>query len=128
MYNFYLIAIVVAIIILIILLTVIGIMIKSQNQKMAYPPTYSSCPDYWTIDGSNCMVPTGENAINNGYPSTVSDWTTTNGYVKNSNGNTEINFNDPSWLKNGQTAVCNQKAWANTNGILWSGVSNYNGC
>jgi hypothetical protein len=32
------------------------------------------------------------------------------------------------WTKNGMTAKCAQKMWANKYNILWDGVSNYNQC
>ena len=41
-----------------------------------------------------------------------------------------INFNDAGWgsLLQGQSSICALKNWANTNGIMWDGVSNYTGC
>jgi len=127
MESFYIIVLIIAIVCLIIILTVFGILLKRNNTNTQFPPSYSLCPDYWTIDGSNCVIPKGTNAVNTGYPTPVTDFTTTNGYVS-VNDNGEINFNDPSWSSNGLSATCNQKKWANANGILWSGISNYNGC
>ena len=128
MESFYIIVLVIAIVCLIITLTVFGILMKRDKTSALFPPSYSVCPDYWTVDGSNCVIPTGNNAVNSGFPTPITDWTTTNGYVVSANGNAEINFNHPSWASNGLSSTCNQKKWANTNGILWSGISNYNGC
>jgi hypothetical protein len=126
MESFYIIVLIIAIVCLIIMLTVFGILMKRDKTSVVFPPSYSVCPDYWSVDGSNCIIPT--NNINTGNPSPVTNWQTTNGYVVSSKGTPEINFNDPAWSNNGLSATCNQKKWANINGILWSGISNYNGC
>ena len=34
-----------------------------------------------------------------------------------------IDFSDPKWK-----GICDKKKWANENGIVWDGVSNYNSC
>ena len=34
-----------------------------------------------------------------------------------------IDFSNPAW-----TGVCDKKKWANENGIVWDGISNYNSC
>jgi len=38
-----------------------------------------------------------------------------------------IDFNDKGWMMKG-TEICSKKQWANTNGIVWDGVTNYNDC
>jgi hypothetical protein len=34
-----------------------------------------------------------------------------------------IDFNNNEW-----SGLCDKKTWANTNNIVWDGVSNYNNC
>jgi len=38
-----------------------------------------------------------------------------------------IDFNNKGWMMKG-TEMCSKKKWANSNGIIWDGVSNYNDC
>ena len=42
----------------------------------------------------------------------------------------QLNNNDSGWssLYPGKTARCAQQAWAIENGLVWDGVTNYNGC
>jgi len=39
-----------------------------------------------------------------------------------------IQFSDNGWTAGGKSSICTQKSWANTYGVVWDGVSNYNGC
>lgn len=117
--------IVVAVVIFIIIMTLIGILIQTANaQGGTYPPILNPCPDGWMVDGSsNCIIPSNINLGN------VSDFSTTAGYFVNPySGNQEINFADAGWTVNGITTQCNKKLWANTNGIVWDTISNYNQC
>ena len=98
-----------------------------------YPPTASSCPDYWqtvTTDPSSCMIPTATSR-NSGKIYDVAtglltlNSSTTYGFDNNSN---SINFSDHGWTKGGMNSACSQKAWANQYGVVWDGVSNFNSC
>jgi hypothetical protein len=122
---FYVIVLSVAVVLLIIILTFIGI--KMANNKTtegtnSFPPQYATCPDYWQVNSDGtCAIPAsgGRNygSINPNNPSPV-------GYDSSKK---SINFNASGWAATG-TSICNQKAWANSNGVTWDGVSNYNGC
>jgi hypothetical protein len=122
--QFYFIVLSVAVVFLIILLTIIGILLRKAQSTIPFPPTSYSCPDYWQVstDGSSCIVPqngainTGDNPINSN-----------NTYGYNSSNGT-VNFTDAGWAGSGSRAICQQKQWANQNGIIWNGVSNYNAC
>ena len=119
---FYIIVLSIASIILILLLTYVGINMKSSiNSSTTFPPTKSTCPDYWVADNSGCKIPadTARNA-----PTSINS-TGLPGYdsVRGS-----INFSDAGWSVGGMASVCAQKKWANQSGIVWDGVTNYNGC
>jgi hypothetical protein len=144
---FYLVVITVSIIILILSLTLIGLMMKNGTETQTFPPNTSQCPDRWIPDGSFCHF----NGVNHGTytpegkylkeGSTKYDYTSQNppptnnpvpyftygGDNKYSN-STTINSSDPLWNSNGLSLKCNQKKWANTYGIQWSGITQYNGC
>lgn len=135
METFYIIVPTIAVVILIIVLTYLGIKIKNAKAtSTSFPPIYNTCPDYWTVDATgNCVVPTSATAKNIGsFGNTVSGTVTipsgsTPGY---SNG--AINFfnsdGSSSWSINGMSPQCAMKYWSNQNGIVWDGISNYNGC
>lgn len=133
---FYLIVGSIAVVLLIVMLTYAGILMtynKKTTSSDPFPPSKSTCPDYWTAsqDLSYCMIP-GKTSRNIG---TIFDSktgvtnltvTSTPGYNQGS-GSDRINFNDTDWSKSG-TSTCNQKTWAKTYGVFWDGVTNYNGC
>jgi len=136
------------------------LMKKTGTSATVYPPITSTCPDYWQVDGSYCVVPHFQ-SLNTGTLYDMSGNLTipTSTYgVKQVNyadisGNfhhhdsyhhhdhhhgsknvlynplvTEINFTDSGWANGAVTNICNQKKWANLNGIVWDGVTNYNSC
>jgi hypothetical protein len=120
---FYMIAMAIAIIVLIIILTVIGVMLSYKN-TVSFPPSQNACPDYWTetVDNNGKIVCTIDQRNQGTFTSTSS----TPGYNAS---NQTINFKDPGWGNtDNSSATCSLKKWANTNYILWDGVSNYNGC
>jgi hypothetical protein len=132
---FHIIVLTVALVILILLLTFIGLLMSNQKNNLSYPPTYNTCPDYWSIstDGSNCIIPSYSSNLNIGLlysgPTTLnSSVSTTPGFTSitdaNNNVINQINFNNSKW----QGSVCNQKIWAVNNNIVWDGISNYNSC
>ena len=137
MEMFYKIIILIAIIFLILILTVIGILMAKKSNITTYPPVASQCPDYWTYDGSNCVVPnTGcpdsSGGVKDCQPNllngmSVATLTAVPGLktVKNPDKTTtySIDFQDAGWQ-----GTCGQMRWANKNNIVWDGVSNYNSC
>ena len=131
---FYIIVPTVAIIILIIILAYLGIQMKTVNAgSISYPPNYSSCPDYWTVTGNNCQAPSGTNAVNLGNFTTSNPMSSSNtpGFINP----TTVKFfgtdSGATWTtgsNTGLSAQCSMKKWANMYGIMWDGISNYNGC
>jgi hypothetical protein len=139
MEPFFKIFILVAAVVLIIVLTYIGIkMSYASKNNTVYPPNAGTCPDYWTLssDMSSCVIPaysTSPASINIGsvYDSSANPGTLllnpSTTYGLNYAGQT-INFNDSGWTASGQSAICAQSSWANTYGVVWDGISNYNSC
>lgn len=142
MEPFYLIVLGIAVIIFILVLTFIGLLMQTGKTNMVYPPISNTCPDYWNIDGSNCVIPPG--AATGGSGTNVGDYDGTGNtgrFTKMSdvkmpiskssgtvNGTTVFSPSDPAWTSGGLTALCAQNKWANQNNIIWDGVSNYNSC
>ncbi len=120
METFYLIVLVIATIVLIFILTSVGLLMQTGKKNVVYPPLPNTCPDNWTVDGSNCQL----NTSNKGRLST-GNLKLPNGFSRTVN---LFNPADPKWTTGGKTAICAQKVWANNNNILWDGVSNYNSC
>jgi hypothetical protein len=137
-------------IILILILVAFGIMMSKVKSSDAYPPTFNACPDNYKIDSSgNCLFPIA-NGVNRGDVSVDGDiiksdnpWHTV--LVKtlgtNASGGTaatpsSLELNNPAlWANtttmkayNGLPIRCAQKKWADGLGIVWDGITNYNGC
>ena len=122
---FYIIVLTIAVTILILLLTYIGIKMNyAAHNGGAYPPTKNNCPDYWTIsiDGKICNQPTTTGSRNT-YSGNVNA-----AGVAGVKTNGDIEIDTTAWTSGGKSAICAQKLWANQNGLIWDGVSNYNGC
>jgi len=124
---FYTTVIGIAIIILLIIFIIVGIMIYQTTNNTVFPPTALDCPNYWAVGtgpngGHICYIPT--NGTNMG---SLTDTTKTAGVGSDTNGS-YIDFNDPSWGSNAAGSTCSKLYWANRNGILWDGISNFNGC
>jgi hypothetical protein len=121
---FYIIVLVIAIVILILILTFIGIQMSDKKASAtAFPPVASTCPDYWKIatDGKSCQVPTsGKNSITSDVAAKAPA-----GY---SSSPLQIDFTHVGWSEGGASSVCKQKTWANSNNIVWDGITNYNKC
>lgn len=127
--NFYLLVSGIALLILIIVLTTIGLLAKNSEYKGQFPPNAAQCPDYWQMDGSMCIVPSDENALNAGkqpYANPVGFQ-----YIDH-NGKKAIDFKDSLWTQNllpdDANNNCGLTAWANLNNVLWDGVSNSSLC
>lgn len=128
---FHVIVLTVAVVILALVLIVIGIIMTKKSSNLPYPPTFNTCPDYWTVtDGSSCIIPTAASSLNIGSlynmntGVVVPGVTNTPGYVYDqSNNQMTINFSNSGWQ-----GMCSMKTWANQYGVVWDGVSNYNSC
>lgn len=108
---FYKVVLTVAIIALIIVLIVVGVAVSNSSKTKVFPPTALKCPDYWTYDTNGCTP----GAIN----------------IGDDNLSDTVNFDDPNWRDNnyvGLSETCARKKWADTKGIIWDGISNYNSC
>jgi len=119
---FYIIVLSVAVMLLILILTYIGIkMVYNRNTSgNTFPPSFSPCPDYWQTDSAgHCVVPSST-ATNRGAGTYTSS--NTPGY---SDGN--IDFTASAWTTNG-SSICSKRTWANSNNVVWDGITNYNGC
>jgi hypothetical protein len=122
---FYIVVLSIAVIILILLLAYFGILMAGAKNKQVYPPSYNTCPDYWSVDASgNCIQGTSNSGANSGISFT--DAIKTPG-ANSSNG---FNPNDPGWNshKGAANQRCGWQKWAVYNGVNWDGVTNYNGC
>lgn len=155
MEDFYFYTIVIALIILIVMLTMIGIILSYGNETKVYPPIQNDCPDYWVQATSADVIAgntrSGESTIASDYckfPSVIGTNTgNTDGnlYIANNwpdisnsiGGNlvagtyyVQIKGNDYKWgnLYPGMTVRCAKQKWALDRGIVWDGVTNYNGC
>ena len=141
---FYNIVLLIAVVLLILCLTYIGIVISSKKNVgesvSDFPPTKSSCPDNWeakTVDTNGvekvyCVVPNEDqknvgnllDVYNNG-----TNASNTYGYNSEiASPEKVIDFENPLWAAQGKTPDCQKKAWADSNDVLWDGITNYNKC
>jgi len=129
--RFQSIVITLAIVALIIMFIVVGVMLTQNSSNTTFPPYTNACPNYWATDNSgNCFIPQGTTAgtfgVNTGDRSFAK--TGTNATYGLDSTKTYINFNDSGWANNGAKSVtCAKSTWANSHGILWDGISNFNG-
>jgi hypothetical protein len=141
METFYIIVLSIATTLLILILTYFGIILRNKSKTTAaYPPKPpNTCPDYWAIaaDGKSCSLPDPKNPGSKNVGSTYGpDNTTVNLNKTNTPGygltgylsTPSVNFADQGWTAGGKASACTQKSWANSYGVMWDGVSNYNGC
>jgi hypothetical protein len=132
MESFYIITMIVASVILVLILTFVGILLNSTKTDLVFPPNANTCPDYYTYDGSYCTI---NSNINTGsYKTTDSSGNSTSKFSTDTlvapytSNDTYFNPSNNSWTSTGLSKICAQKQWANTNNIMWDGVSNYNSC
>ena len=124
MEAFYLIVLGVATVILILILTFIGILMQSQNKGQVWPPVVNTCPDKWAVDGSgNCIIPQNV-STNTGGLSTADISASLSDYLVSGN----LDPKHSAWSAKGASTQCAQKAWTQKYGVLWDGISNFNGC
>jgi hypothetical protein len=108
--------------VLIWMLTSIAYSLNSIQSSFTY--TSNTCPDYWKYDNSTgnglCVIPV--NGKNTGlFKTNGLDITKLPAYNANLGA---IDFNSPEWKKTGKTELCSKKDWANSNNIVWDGVTN----
>jgi hypothetical protein len=136
---FYTIVIGIAILVLIIILAVIGVQMSSKTaNKVTFPPTQGTCPDYWSIadDNKSCQIPLITTSQPLSSLKNVGKVYDANGKLLLTPQNTfgfdpskkTIDFTNKSWTSLGSTNTCQERTWANNYNILWDGVSNYNKC
>jgi hypothetical protein len=121
--SFYFIILAIAIVILILVLAVIGWMMTKNVQSQKFPGITTTCPDFWTIDGTGKCVRPNAGERNRGLASldsVISDKTKTPGGAANS-----FDSNDAGWSANGDP-ICMKKKWATTYGVNWDTVTNSN--
>ena len=95
---------IIALVVLIALLISVGILLNKHSKNTSWPPIQNTCPDYWTEGDNGVCTAAG---LNEGINSNEEAVTST--------------------ADAGDTR-CDKRKWAIDNGIMWSGVSNYNGC
>jgi len=101
-----------------------------------FPAIPSICPDYWTFDGSNCILPISQTKNNGGAPQSSNknatipapQFLSTSDYTTNSSDGTQFKPKADAWNHAGVTDICNKRAWAINNQIVWDGITNYTGC
>lgn len=125
---FYTVVIVIAVILLILCLIAVGIALQNQGKNEVFPKYQTPCPDGWAVDASGCIL----NSINVGtYDFSFNNPTYDSTVWDNSNNVPNLSGRHQHIIKEDGThaaSVCEKKAWANRNGIIWDGVSNYNQC
>ena len=129
--TFHYVVIAVATVALIIMFIVMGVFISKNNVDTTYPPYVNTCPNYWMADASgNCVIPKETGTTGSKVPAINVPTDPNRPYMKTYGldpSDTVVNFNDKGWATAGKSATCAKKAWATNYGILWDGISNYNG-
>jgi hypothetical protein len=132
---FHIIVLSIATVVLILILVIVGMLLNMGDVNTAYPPAYGVCPDYWEIapDSTKCIIPNIKDSklnIGNMYDENTMSLndsvTSIPGYSFDISNNTLtqfIDFDDAKWKGD-----CDKKKWANEYGIVWDGISNFNGC
>jgi hypothetical protein len=155
MEDFYFYTVAIALVILIIMLAMIGITLSYGNETKVYPPIENDCPDYWVqatdADGIKSNTRTGDSTVPTDYCKYPTITGTNKGSldgnlyiadnwvdISNSIGGNivagtyyiQMRGNDLKWgnLYPGMTVRCAKQKWALDHGIVWDGVTNYNGC
>ena len=100
-----------AVLLLIVCLTGVGLLMRFQSAKDAFPPNANNCPDGWTnTSGTLCTAPSG----------TTISGTAPAGITYTGTPTNTVDF--------GTSVICAKRKWANANNISWDGVSNYTQC
>jgi hypothetical protein len=135
---FYFIVIAVAIILLIIMLAYIGTRMVSNKKtgqgSSVFPPVKNNCPDLWKSRAVGntvyCTIPAStESNVGDLYTNGKKDSENYNiGTILGTKANKSVAFSTDNANTLGMSGDCAKKKWANTHGILWDGISNYNQC
>lgn len=94
---------------LIIVLAIMGVMLGNSSKKQSFPPEYSMCPDYYTINSENVC-----NINSDIYSNRNADCM-------------NKSFNENKFKIGGTgplSGLCEKKKWANTCGVTWDGITN----
>ena len=131
--SFYLIVLSIATVILILILAYIGMKLRNKSVTQAFPPQANSCPDYWGFDGSYCYIPKngGKNtgSIYSADGKVTLNVSNTPGYNSDSATDRQyIYFGNTGWTVAGKTSDCQKRQWASQTGLMWDGITNFNGC
>jgi hypothetical protein len=145
--SFYIIVGTIAILLLIGILAFLGVAMNKQYVSRPFPArTIQKCPDYWQVDGSYCVIPTGGAELNNvgdlrdgrqldSAKSNV-QYDTTMLYTPGLDSTkTKIDFtNDEAWktyntmVGSNLNSLCQKQQWLNDHKVVWDGISNNNVC
>ena len=125
-------------VLLIAILVVIGVMMSKMKSADVYPPMQNACPDYWDVSGNTgyCGFP-ASGGKNRG--TVTADSADANKISATQAWAPKLGLTDGKWLKLGDSAnwskvysglseICAKKRWAENNGIVWDGITNYNAC
>ena len=128
MIAFYKLILFISIIILILLLAFIGItMYYFPNTSNVYPQYISDCPDYWVKnEDGTCSTTIGSvNAISSSYNESKDKQKHNIIVIPPCDLEKKINPNYLTYKFDfSKNTQCQNKRWAQTNGIFWDGVSN----
>lgn len=123
--GFYSTVTAIAVVVLILVLAFLGWTMSKQTAQNDFPKIQTTCPDFWGIDNSSgkplCVRPTSDQ-INYGNKDELTDIPDGG---KTDDG--KFDFTNAGWSAFG-SAICGKKKWADSNGIRWDSVTNYNNC
>jgi hypothetical protein len=94
---------IIATVILIIILVLFAYSLHNQKKKQKWPPTDSSCPDYWVEDGTNGSK--CRNVLGLGKEQCKND----------------VDFSTAPYV--GQNSECEKFKWAQRCGVTWDGIT-----
>ena len=120
--SFYSTVTTVAFIILLIVLIMMGIAMHKQDTDAVFPIYASDCPDGWGMEEKGCKVPSADFQNYPMYPEMMED-------PRYKGPGKIVQEEEPGVLSfNKNATICEKKTWANTVGVSWDGVTNYNKC
>ena len=106
-------------------------LITKARESTVYPPGALNCPDYW-VESTNAA----------GDILCMADMSNRTNVGDLSGNDATLNFSEDGWDVSGgfldygsddlsfpgYSITCKRRKWANTYGVQWDGISNYNGC
>lgn len=128
MASFSVIVLAVAAVVLVVLLAYMGSIMSSAKTNVVFPPAANVCPDNWTATATGtCTAPAA-----GGEGANIGALTASSANVSASGaGASAVLSIDPAgvaWAASGKSSICGKKSWADSNGVMWDGISNYNSC